>query len=58
MLLKKIKVKAVLHGAELWLLPESVLSACAEKVQKEVSEGPRIFRSFSKYTVCDKIILY
>lgn len=57
MLLKKIEVKVVLHGAELWFLPESKLSVCAEREQNEVSEGLRIFMSSSKYTIYDKIIL-
>lgn len=57
MLLKKIEVNVVLHGAELWFFPESKLSVCAEREQNEVSEGLRIFRSSSKYTIYDKIIL-
>lgn len=57
MLLKKIEVKVVLHGAELRFFPKSKLSVCAEREQNEVSEGLRIFRSSSKYTIYDKIIL-
>lgn len=59
MLPKKREVNVVLHGAELWFLHvKSMLSVCAEKLQNEVSEGSRIFRSSSKYAICGKIILY